>query len=120
LPVTDNGSRFFEQLGAGGDKAIAAGTYMFDVWALDLPNNTPEPWSTEEREVWIGYIRTTSEFTQSLWGDERLFFEHSRLDDDFDEQRGGRRAFDVSQTPRWDGRRDGQWDRSLNVPTPSD
>ena len=74
LPVTDGESRFFEQLVEGGDKAIAPDTEMFEVWALDEPNGTDEVWSTPENEVLIGRIYSRTYFTQSLWGDERLYF----------------------------------------------
>jgi hypothetical protein len=53
------------------------------VWALDDPNNTAEPWSTPLNEIKVGEIRTTSDFVVSLWGDEKLFFSHARLDDGF-------------------------------------
>jgi hypothetical protein len=76
LPVTDGNSRFFEQLAEGGTKPIKAGTTMFDVMALDQPNGTAESWSTPEREVKVGMIKTTSTFVVSLWGDEKLFFSH--------------------------------------------
>jgi len=71
LPVTDGESRFFEQL---DEDAIPAGTDLFEVWALDLPNGTSDPSSTPEDERFIGVIRSKTPFTQSLWGDERLFF----------------------------------------------
>lgn len=122
LPVTDGSSRFFEQLNDVGDRPIPAGTHMFDVYALDLPNDTAEPWSTKDDERWIGSIETTSEFTQSLWGDERLFFQHGLLRDDMRPGRGGRRdirdnndlipTFDTATTLDI-------WDRSLVVPTPT-
>ena len=44
---------------------------MFDVWARDLPTDP------DSETFQIGRIETTSEFTQSLWGDERLFFQHN-------------------------------------------
>ena len=84
LPTTDGNSRFFEQLVGDGTNPIPAGTTMFDVMALDEPNNTAQPWSTPEREIKVGEIRTTTEFVVSLWGDEKLFFSHARLDDGFD------------------------------------
>lgn len=82
LPVTDGTSRFFEQLNGN---AIPAGTTLFDVMALDEPNNSATPWLSPNLFK-IGELRSTTTFTQSLWGDERLFFSHARLDDDIDER----------------------------------
>lgn len=78
LPVTDENSRWFTQL--DGD-AIPAGTILFDVMALDEASNTPTPW-TSPSLFKIGEIQTKTTFTQSLWGDERLFFSHGRFNDD--------------------------------------
>ena len=55
---------------------IDAGTHMFDVMVRR------EPTDHHERDAsWtkIGIIKTTSEFTKSLWGDERLFFRHTSM-----------------------------------------
>ena len=97
----DGTSRFFEAM--DGD-AIPAGTVMFDVVALDEPNNTATPWESPNLFK-IGEIKLTTSFTQSLWGDERLFFSHSRLSDDF----MGRREFRNRFTPTYDFDTWGQW-----------
>lgn len=81
---------------------------MFDVMALDSPNNTPQPWSTPEREIKVGEIKTTTEFIVSLWGDEKLFFSHARLDHGFDL----RPELDNRNTPTFDRRRN-RWDQRL-------
>ena len=106
MPVTDGNSRFFEQLVGGGTKPIQTGTTMFDVMALDIPNGTAEPWSTPEREVKVGEIKTTTEFVVSLWGDEKLFFSHARLDHGFDL----RPELDRRETPFFN-RRNNRWDQ---------
>jgi len=45
---------------------------LFEVYAVDKPTDWNNP-DKDEGEL-IGHIQTTSEFTTSLWGDERLFF----------------------------------------------
>ena len=51
---------------------------LYTVYAKD----TAQP---DEDWFEIGEITTTDEpFTQSLWGDERLFFQHSKIRDDLD------------------------------------
>ena len=60
--------KFTEQL-----KTIPAGTNLYDVYAVRNPN---------EAEVKIGTLKTTSEFVSSHWGDEKLFFQHTLMDDD--------------------------------------
>ena len=80
--MTDEHSRFFEQLVEDGDKPISPDTKMFEVYALDKPNGTNKIWSTPEDEILIGHIYSRSFFTQSLWGDERLLFQHSSLSKD--------------------------------------
>ena len=76
---------------------IPVGTKMFDVYAMwgspcdgrgcdhnKIPSNRPLSEMTM-----IGEITSTSEFTTSLWGDERLFFQHNHLPDDLNENKGG-------------------------------
>jgi len=77
--------------------AIPAETTLFDVMALDEPNGTATPWLSPNLFK-IGEIKTTTTFTQSLFGDERLFFSHQRLSDDVDI----RQEFRSRQTPRFD------------------
>jgi len=54
-------------------KTIPEGTVLYDVYALATPNAA---------EVKIGSLRTTSAFVTSHWGDEKLFFQHTLMDDD--------------------------------------
>ena len=57
--------------------AIPEGTVLFEVFALrESPDDFDEPWATEEKEEKIGEIISTSTFTTSLWGDDKLFFQH--------------------------------------------
>jgi len=83
LPETDGNSRFFEQLNENGTNPIPNNTTLFDVYALAKPpKNVRDPTSAPEDEVKIGKIINTTPFTQSLWGDERLFFSHTELEED--------------------------------------
>jgi len=77
LPKTDGNSRHFEQL--SGD-AIPAGTTLFDVFALD-ENTGASPENSDELFK-IGEIRSKTNFVQSLWADEKLFFNHGNLLED--------------------------------------
>jgi hypothetical protein len=54
-------------------KTIQSGTILYDVYAVATP---------DAAEVKIGSLRTTSPFVTSHWGDEKLFFQHSFMDDD--------------------------------------
>jgi len=78
LPAsTGGGTTWYNSL--TGD-AIPSGTEIFTVSALKLPpEDLNTPWAYEDDEVVIGKIVTTSTFTTSLWGDERLFFEHVKF-----------------------------------------
>lgn len=70
---TDGNSRFFEQMINPEnleDHMFASGIDLYTVMATD---GIAEDWFT------LGTIETTSNFSQSLWGDERLFFQHSGL-----------------------------------------
>ena len=65
-------TRFYEQLVG---EAIPSGTVLFEVYALrDAPADFEAPWATPEMEEKIGEIISTSTFTTSLWGDDKLFF----------------------------------------------
>ena len=66
IPPTNGGSRFYKQLVEEG--AIPRNGLLYTVMAKD----TAQP---DEEWFEIGKIDTTNEpFTQSLWGDERLYF----------------------------------------------
>jgi len=81
--VTDDNSPWYEQLEGN---AIPAGTTLFDVWALDEASNDETPWESPNLFK-IGEIETKTTFTQSLWGDERLFFAHRDFRKDIQEMR---------------------------------
>ena len=63
---------FHEQLSA----ALKPNTALFKIFAYDSP---PE-YGAEERL--IGYLVSRSETTASLFGDQKLFFQHRRYEDD--------------------------------------
>jgi len=81
----DETSHWINQLtakDADGNDAIPAGTHLFDVYAMwgsptdgkgRKHDRTPSDRDLEEFDL-IGKIETTSPFTTSLWGDEKLFF----------------------------------------------
>jgi len=84
LPTTNDGSAWFDQL--KGPDAIPIDTKLFDVYAMwGSPcdgkgckhDKIPSGRDLSEMEM-IGEIISTSNdgFTTSLWGDERLFFQH--------------------------------------------
>jgi hypothetical protein len=58
-------------------RAIPTGTVLYEVWA----RNKPSTLGGVERK--IAEIVTKSEFTPSMWGDTRMYFRHTRHDDDF-------------------------------------
>ena len=49
-------------------------TVLFDLYAIDDPNSTPEH---------MGQIMLTSNLYRSRWGDESLFFQHHAITKDF-------------------------------------
>lgn len=64
--------RFYDYI----PRHIREGTHMFDVMVRRAPtdhHDDPDSWQK------IGIIKTTSDFTKSLWGDERLFFRHTSM-----------------------------------------
>jgi len=81
----DESSHWINQLtakDADGNDAIPAGTHLFDVYAMwgsptdgkgRKHDRTPSDRDLDEFDL-IGKIETTSPFTTSLWGDEKLFF----------------------------------------------
>lgn len=72
--TTDGASRFWEQYDQYELEGDEDQRVLFDVYAID------EPFDDEEK---IGELTLESHLTQSLWGDERLFFEHTRFASDF-------------------------------------
>ena len=66
---------FHEQLAL-----IPENTAMFKLFGYDTP---PEHGG---EEVFMGWLVSRSETTSSLWGDQRLFFQHKRMEDDIKER----------------------------------
>ena len=108
LPATvfSSTTTWFEQL--QGDK-IPAGTKLFDVLGLaDMPTCSGrdcEPVNpcdhTDEELTKIGEIHSRTEFTQSLWGDEGLYFRHGKFNDDTDSIYGGTVGGTSTFRSRW-------------------
>lgn len=61
-------------------KKVEAGSVMFNVYAYESPIHK----LTDPDGQLIGKIVSTSEFVTSQWGDKKLFFRHSRIEDDLD------------------------------------
>jgi len=57
--------------------AIPTGTVLYEVWAMNAPSTLG---GTETK---IAEIVTKSELTPSMWGDTKMYFRHTRHDDDF-------------------------------------
>lgn len=106
LPTTDGNSRFFEQLNGN---AIPAGSVLFDVLAVDENDNRRPEMSQNLTK--IGEIRTTTNFRQSLWGDEKLFFNHGNLSNDI----AARSEFSESPVLQFDEATWGVWPSNANV-----
>jgi len=71
LPRTDETvERFYDHV----PRTVEENAHIFDVWARN--ESKDDPW------VKIGKLETRSRFTQSLWGDERLFFQHDDMKND--------------------------------------
>ena len=69
----------------------------------------------------IGEIKTTTEFTQSLWGDERLFFQHGKFLNDFDTSIGGNADFKSNTLVKFDEDKWGKYPLDdFNVPDTTD
>jgi len=114
--VTDGNSRFFEQLKEDGTNPILNNTMMFEVWALPKPAaDLFDPTSEEFNEEKIGEIINTTPFNLSLWGDHRLFFSHTKLEED------------IKLRPEWSGKKElkipkfkkgnfGRWDFNDVIP----
>jgi len=58
--------------------SISAGTRLFDVYTYSSPMAKKQG----KREK-FGTLTTTSQCVQSLYGDEKLFFRHQRMEEDF-------------------------------------
>jgi hypothetical protein len=56
-------------------KGIPSGTILYDIFAIAHPHET--------KKKLIGTIKTKSEFITSKFGDEKLFFKHNYMEDDF-------------------------------------
>ena len=63
---------------------IPAGTKLWTVYGM----SAPEELGGTEME--IGSINSTSQFTSSLWGDDKIYFRHQRM------------AEDLKYHPEWD------------------
>ena len=66
---------FYETLTSG---CIEVGTTLFDVYAWDKPEEL------DGQEKLIGAIVTTSDMVTSIYGDTKLFFKHTRFEDDLE------------------------------------
>jgi len=106
LPVTNESSPWFEQLDGN---AIPAGTTLFDVLTLDEAPNNATPW-TSPNLFKIGEVQMKTSFTQSLWGDERLFFSHVAFNQDIQE----RAEFNNARTVRFPNNEFGRWPTDPN------
>ena len=60
--------------------SITPGTVMFKVFAYSCPVHK----LSGSRGELIGRVVLTSQITTSLWGDQKLFFRHQRIDDDLE------------------------------------
>ena len=83
--------------------AIPIGTVLFDVYAIDVPADWGNP--AVDIGVKIGEIVTTSLFQTSLWGDEKLFFQHGDFAIDVENRwenfPGARPAITRFDSDRW-------------------
>ena len=77
LVATVEGSRFYSQLVEGGSAEIPEDTLLYTVYGTNGALDSDEWYEIAE-------VYSTSKFYASLWGDERLFFQHSKIRDDLD------------------------------------
>jgi len=77
---------FTEQL-----KAIPSNVHMYDVYALDSP---------DAKKVKIGRIETVGKSITSEFGDQYLFFRHSRMDYDFNDHHDWQ-SLELLQNPKF-------------------
>ena len=75
VATTGEDGRFYSQLAEGGTAEIPPDTLLYTVWGVNGALDSDEWYEIAE-------IYSTSTFKQSLWGDERLFFQHSGLNSD--------------------------------------
>ena len=66
---------FHEQL-----QVVPKDTAMFRIYGYDCPPELDKELGCPEKH--IGWLVTRSETTPSLWGDQKLFFQHHRYEDD--------------------------------------
>ena len=79
----DTNNEWHQQL-----SSIPSGSHVLDVYALT------KPISFGGDRIKIGEIHTESELTTSVFGDERLFYQHLKVSDDSDFWENGWRALD--------------------------
>ena len=113
LTPTTNEDRFFNQLIEGGTAEIPENILLYEVYGRESP-------LAEDDYVKIGEIHTKSFFTQSLWGDERLFFQHGGLNLDIGFLPDGfRKDKKVNQfTPQFDLEKYGDWNNPSTFDAP--
>lgn len=73
--------------GLANMEQIPVGTKLFDIYAAESPTSSMEM---------IGSFVTTGTPTRSKWGDERLFFKHQYMEDDFKINPHWLKQFDVT------------------------
>jgi len=62
-------------------KQIPVGSILYDIYAYESPTHA----LAEPKGEYIGKLVSTSEVVTSLWGDQKLFFKHGRIEDDLEE-----------------------------------
>jgi len=72
--VSENGQTL-DQLLQNMMKQTPAGVQLYDIYAQESPNAALEK---------IGTVTTTNQCVTSKFGDEKLFFRHQRMEEDFD------------------------------------
>lgn len=108
LTPTNGNSRFYDQMIQGGNAEITAGELLYKVYAKNTPKAT-----TVEDWFQIGEIKSTSTFVKSLWGDERLFFQHQALYHDLREL-SSRDKREVQDTvPTFNLEKYGEWNNPV-------
>ena len=113
LEPTTNEGRFFDQLIEGGRAEIPKEILLYEVYGRESP-------LPEDDYVKIGEIHTKSFFTQSLWGDERLFFQHGglNLDLQFLPERFRRDKQVNTLSPQFDLEKYGDWNNPATFDPP--
>ena len=105
LVATTGDSRFYSQMVEGGSAEIPADTLLYTVWGVNGALDSDEWYEIAE-------IYSTSTFKQSLWGDERLFFQHSGLNEDLQYLDDNFRTENKFQknVPQFNWDKYGEWD----------